>query len=96
MQLVVDRDGTVRCLYGEALDLAALGVPCIRRASHVEPDSVGMWWADLSPVGGPKLGPFGLRSAALEAERAWLEQHWLTPPNQEQFERAIKELTLAD
>ncbi len=77
MHLVIDRHGIVRCLYGEAVDLAALGVPVIARASAVEPDAAGQWWADLAPVGGPRLGPFARRSQALEAERRWLETHWL-------------------
>jgi hypothetical protein len=76
MQLRIDPDGTVRCIYGEAIDLSALGMPAIRRASHVEPDDDGRWWADLSPVSGPRLGPFSARSLALDAERAWLEAHW--------------------
>ncbi len=37
----------------------------------------GRWHADLSPVGGPVLGPFGQRSAALAAETSWLDEHWL-------------------
>jgi len=45
----------------------------IRRASYVEPDDHGQWWADLHPVGGPCLGPFPRRSAALAAELRWLE-----------------------
>ena len=73
MQLVIDCQGQVRCLYDEALDLAALGSVSIRRASHVEPDEQGRWWADLAPVEGPRLGPFERRSAALDAERQWLE-----------------------
>jgi hypothetical protein len=77
MQMVIDATGRVRCLYGEAIDLAALGELTIRRASHVEPDGEGRWWADLSPVQGPRLGPFALRSHALEAERRWLEAHRL-------------------
>jgi len=36
--------------YTEALDLAALGSLSIRRASHVEPDEQGRWWADLAPA----------------------------------------------
>ncbi len=80
MHLTVEPGGTVHCVYGEALDLAALGAVSIRRASHVEPDADGRWWADLAPVGGPRLGPFGLRSAALAAERAWLEARWPGPP----------------
>ena len=79
MDLVVNRVGLVRAIYDEALDLAALGRPVITRASHVEPDPSGRWLADLSPVGGPLLGPFDRRSEALAAEVAWLREHWLTP-----------------
>ena len=80
MKLLVRPDGTVRAIYDEAIDLAVLGRPTIARASHVEPDGEGRWLADLEPVGGPVLGPFGRRSEALDAEIAWLEAHWLTPP----------------
>lgn len=77
MQLLVERDGTLRCVYAEAIDLACLGALTIRRASHVEPDEQGRWWADLAPVDGPLLGPFPTRAPALQAERAWLQEHWL-------------------
>jgi hypothetical protein len=77
MILTVDPGGAVRCLYDEAIDLSALGSLTIARASHVEPDADGRWWADLLPVNGPTLGPFNARSLALAAERAWLEAHWL-------------------
>lgn len=77
MQLIVDAHGSVRGLYTEAIDLSALGRLTIQRASHVEPDGAGKWWAELAPVSGPKLGPFGRRSEALDAERDWLEQHRL-------------------
>ena len=80
MHLVVDRAGRVRCVYGECIDLATLGRAEITRASSVEPDEHGRWTADLRHVGGPVLGPFARRSAALEAERTWLEAHWLMPP----------------
>ena len=30
---------------------------------------------------GPKLGPFLLRSEALDAERIWLESNWLNAPS---------------
>ena len=79
MQLVIDTAGSVRCLYSEAIDLAALGPLAIRRGSHVEPTADGRWLCDLSPVSGPVLGPFGCRSEALAAEVAWLEAHWLAP-----------------
>ena len=79
MDLVIDPAGRVRCLYGEAIDLSALGPLSVRRASHVEPDVDGRWWADLRPVNGPRLGPFDRRSQALAAEGLWLQAHWLCP-----------------
>jgi hypothetical protein len=72
MELVVDARGDVRCVYGEELDLRELGKLQITRASHVEPDRDGNWWADLGPVDGPVLGPFKNRTEALGAERGWL------------------------
>ena len=72
MQLVVGFDGGVKCIYDEALDLRKLGKLQITRASHVEPDADGFWWADMGPVDGPVLGPYSSRSAALAAERQWL------------------------
>ena len=77
MQLVIEPNGEVRCIYAEVLNLTTLGAPSIRRASHVEPDQHGRWLADMQPVGGPKLGPFSYRSEALQAERDWLELNWL-------------------
>ena len=56
MLLRVDCRGNVHGLYGEAIDLAELGSLSIRRASWVEPDAAGRWWADLAPAGGPRLG----------------------------------------
>ena len=64
-------------MYSEQIDLHTLGSPCIRRGSHVEPDSHGQWHADLSPVDGPVLGPFRSRSEALVAEEGWLTDNWL-------------------
>ena len=77
MQLVIAPGGAVRCLYNEKINLAALGSLAITRASHVEPTSDGRWLADLSPVHGPTLGPFRLRSQAIAAERDWLEANRL-------------------
>jgi hypothetical protein len=72
MELVVGVDGGVRCIYDESLDLRALGKLQITRASHVEPEREGFWWADMGPSGGPVLGPYVSRSEALAAERGWL------------------------
>ena len=77
MQLVIDRRGRIRGLYDEMIDLGALGEVQLSRASQVEPDANGEWWADLRPVDGPRLGPFARRSIALAAEQAWLETNWL-------------------
>ena len=77
MQIVIENDGTIRCLYDEALDLAPLGNLQIQRGSHVEPDDHGRWLADMSPVNGPLLGPFSKRSDALTADVDWLTTHWL-------------------
>jgi hypothetical protein len=79
MRLVVAPGGLVRAIYGEEIDMATLGRTSIARASSVEPDRDGRWQADLRPLLGPVLGPFGRRSEALAAEVAWLEEHWLLP-----------------
>ncbi len=67
----------MRCVYGEELDLSSIGAMTISRGSHVEPTADGQWTADLWPVNGPVLGPFPSRSEALNAERRWLDEHWL-------------------
>lgn len=77
MQFIIEPGGTLRCIYGEEIDLPTLGSVTIVRASQVEPDRQGRWWADLSPIDGPILGPFCTRSEALTAEHAWLETNWL-------------------
>lgn len=77
MELVINSSGDIRCVYGEEVNLSELGRLSIQRGSHVEPTADGQWTADLSPVQGPQLGPFDCRTQALEAEVAWLNQHWL-------------------
>ena len=79
MELMICPSGRARCIYDERIDLRSLGSTSIRRASHVEPTSDGRWTADLSPVNGPILGPFALRSEALTAEQVWLLDNWLIP-----------------
>jgi hypothetical protein len=75
MRLRIERSGEIRCLYAEAINLDALGAVSIRRASHVEPDAAGRWWADMAPLGGPRLEPFPCRSEALRAENAWIDAY---------------------
>lgn len=77
MQLVIALQGNIRCVYSEEIDLQTLGKLAIARGSHVEPDTDGRWFADLSPVSGPVLGPFSHRTQALQAENTWLEMNWM-------------------
>ena len=77
MNLLIKPAGSIRCLYSESIDLNSLGTLKITRGSHVEPDQHGRWYADLEPVSGPRLGPFSIRSKALDAEVAWLDAYWL-------------------
>ena len=77
MELLITPTGGIRCVYSEEVNLHQLGRLSIQRGSHVEPTSAGQWTADLSPVNGPILGPFTTRTEALNAEEAWLLQHWL-------------------
>lgn len=74
---LVVRDGKVETIYDDALLplMRRLGTWTTRRASHVEPEGTD-WYADLSPVQGPKLGPFATREQALAAERNWLLRHY--------------------
>lgn len=78
MHIYIDPSGNGRMVYDESLDLRLLGDVDIRRASHVEPTTYGHWTADLSPLGGPILGPFPTRSQALAAEVAWLDAWFIT------------------
>lgn len=78
MILIAEAGGSVRCLYDETIDFHRLGAPDICRASHVEPDTNGSWYADLEPVHGPRLTGFAMRSEALAAERDWLEANLLS------------------
>ncbi|WZO99365.1 hypothetical protein EP7_000970 [Isosphaeraceae bacterium EP7] len=63
--------GTVRAIYAEVIDPAALGPLQIRRASRLEPDDAGPWTADRGPI----LVPFILRGEAIRAEVARLSTH---------------------
>jgi hypothetical protein len=73
MRLLIDPHGVIHAVYGEEIDLGTLGQLTIRRASHVEPDETGRWWVDFSPIGGPRLGPFSVRSQALAAEQEHID-----------------------
>lgn len=76
MDLVISPAGFVTAIYTEMIDLQSIGTPTITRASHVEPDAHGRWFAQI--IDGPQLGPFTKRSEALAAEVEWLTRHRLT------------------
>lgn len=72
-------NGNIQFIYSDELAeaLRSAGVIHIARASHVEPTPKGKWEADMSPLKGPKLGPFKTREAALLAEMKWIEDKYL-------------------
>lgn len=80
-EIYVNADGSLEMIYSDALvpAFAGDGTVVTVRASHVEPCRGG-WAADLSPVGGPTLGPFAYRQAALDAEVAWLRARMAEGP----------------
>lgn len=75
--LVICSNGNVRMIYSELMSPHSLGSVTIHRGSHVEPDPHGFWYVDLAPCEGPILGPFNLRSDAIDAEVEWLAKNWL-------------------
>jgi hypothetical protein len=76
MEITLLVGASVEAIYADdAVELLkGLGNVSIRRASHVEPEEDG-WYADMSPVGGPKLGPFSTRSRAIQSEVQWLQRN---------------------
>jgi hypothetical protein len=78
MLIRFSEDGTAQAIYSEEINLNELGKVTHSRASHVEPDENGEWVANLSPINGPKLGPFKLRSEAIKNEIDWLENNILS------------------
>ena len=55
MDLIVAPTGIVTAIYAEEIDLRSLGIPTITRASHVEPDDSGQWFAAM--IDGPPSVP---------------------------------------
>ena len=76
MEITLLVGASVEAIYDDesAELLRDLGNVSIRRASHVEPEDDG-WYADMSPVGGPKLGPFSTRARAIQCEVGWLQRN---------------------
>lgn len=85
--IIIKPDGTILFVYDDRLlPLLEEGDANVVRASHVEPVRTEVtlewltdfsWVADLSPIGGPRLGPFLMRSDAIAAEIKWIEENYL-------------------
>lgn len=74
--LAIDGEGRLSFVYDDNLaGFLALGPGRVKRASIVEPDPAHRWRADLSPVGGPTLGPFERRGEAIAREVEWLQEN---------------------
>ena len=91
MKITFEVDGRIRFIYDDttAQVAAEVGPLSVKRASHVEPyigpDGITLgWFADMGPVGGPKLpseySAYATRQEALDAEREWLVQHGIPVP----------------
>jgi hypothetical protein len=77
MIISIDTKGGIRGIYTDDFHWHLLGKILVQRASQVEPDHLGLWWADLSLSNGPKIGPFARRADAIAAEVRWLERNHL-------------------
>ena len=79
-KVIIGGGGIKFIYYDKMRPFLGLGKATVERASHVEPETIGgkvQWNADLSPAGGPTLGPYNERQEALDAEVAWLESNHL-------------------
>lgn len=78
---IVVKDGEIRFIHNDGFAIFMdQGIAKTKRASHVEPDDDNLWWADLSPIKGPKLGPFKFRQEALDAEIFWINENHIPKP----------------
>lgn len=85
--IIIKPDGTILFVYDDRLlTILEEGDANVVRASHVEPIKfrpigglmeLSGWQADLTPIGGPILGPFLYRSEAISKEIKWIEENYL-------------------
>lgn len=75
--LINIKEGHIKHIYNEAIDLSSIGDMQIKRASVVDPENNGMWSVDLSLSGGKKIEGFVKRSDALKYEIDYIEQNIL-------------------
>jgi len=74
--IFAEKNGSVRCVYTEAVDLSEIGKLYIDRASHVEYDNVSKcWrvtWTEASEVRCGDSAKFASRTEALQWEEKQL------------------------
>lgn len=74
LKLKISKSGEITYIYNDLLaGLAQNNGASIRRVSHVEPTADGKWEAQMLDFN-VTLGPFRLRSEALEAEMQFLDE----------------------
>ena len=79
IRIKVNTEGEITFIYRDDLrGLLREGEASIRRVSNVEPDENGDWIASMSD--GTTIGPFTLRTDALNAEVAYLEKKMFSSP----------------
>ena len=75
----IDDEGRASFIWNDELaSMKTHGDTKIRRVSYVEPED-DKFTADLSPVGGPKFGPFNTHKEAIDAELGWLKENIFVP-----------------
>lgn len=79
--LINIKDGCIKHIYNEDIDLSSIGEQQVKRASVVDPEDNGKWFADLSLSGGQKVTGFDKRSDALKYEINYLEENILGGKN---------------
>jgi hypothetical protein len=84
-RIVIRPDGTVVHIQADSITRITMGLGKVQitRASSVEPDEHGNWFADCAPIGGPRLGPFppDARDVCLAAEATWIRNNYLRRPS---------------
>lgn len=71
MRILINRDGTLKMIYTDSVDVRDMGDSEITRVGRVEPTEECMWRVD---VRGEEVGRYSLREEALRAEVARVEE----------------------
>jgi hypothetical protein len=74
--LHIANDGSCLGLYSEVIDLTSLGPLSIQRVSHVEWDQGRQGWTVIFGMGEVLPHVYPSRQAALDAEVAYIRQHF--------------------